>query len=232
MKKVIILLCAFLTMALCPALANEQGFISVQKEDYIELEPDMAEMQIAIETSDKDINKATNKNKAKAQEVYKALAGVLDDGDYLKTNSYSINPRYATVDGKKVLDTYIVTNSITLKTCNLTLIPKIIDTAVENGANRINNLNLTVANFDNEGAKLVADLTKKAKKQAEIIAASMNSKVAGVKRINANYGSQNKPRYYSMALNKSVDSAAGMATPFEKGKVKIYGNVDAEFYVK
>ena len=156
----------------------------------------------------------------------------MDDGDYLKTNSYSINPRYSTVDGKRVLDTYTVTNSITLKTCNLTLVPKIIDTAIEKGANKINNMSLTVANFDNEGTKLVSDLTKRAYAEAKTVAASIKSNVTGIKRININYSSQNKPRAYSMALNKAVNSTNMTSTPFERGKIKIYGTVDAEFFVK
>lgn len=232
MKKIITFLFVLMLFTMCPTNASEQGYICVQKEDYIELEPDMVEMQIAIETSNKDISKATEQNNEKAQEVYKSLAKILDDGDYLKTNSYSINPRYSTIDGKRVFDTYIVTNSITLKTCNLTLVPKIIDTSVEKGANKINNMNLTVANFDNEGTKLVSELTKKAYAEAKTVAASVKSNITGIKRINVNYTSQNKPRTYSMALNKAVNSTNATSTPFERGKIKLYGTVDAEFFVK
>ena len=63
----------------------------------------------------------------------------------------------------------------------------------------------------------------------------MNKKVSGIKYINASCSQQT---YYAQTNNKMLMSARteGMAydsaPPIEKDTIKIYANVNAEFYVK
>lgn len=233
MKKLLISLCVITLCMFSVAQAKELGYINVQQSDYVEIEPNIAEMDIAIETSDKDINKATTDNKTKAQNIYKALSTILDDGDYLKTGSYSITPIYVTNEGKRYFDTYKVVNKITLKTSNLTLVNKIIDASIEQGANRIDNMRLSASNYDEQANELLSKLMQRAYTRANAVAKASNSTVMGIKTVDTSINSnENSRRYYSMTLAKNATAVNDSSTPFEKGKLKIYGEINASFFVK
>lgn len=239
MKKVLILT-SVLVLVLCAKLATnaetvdkEKGYISVSLSSTKEISPNQAEITIGIETSDKSMQKASEENKIIANKVYSTLKPLLGANDYIKTNTYSARPQYVyTKDNKKVLDKYVVTNSITVKTKKTDLVSKFIDVSIAQGATNINNLQFTTTDYDSTCNDALAELTKKTYNQANSIAKSINSIVLGIKSINATCNADNNQRaYFGMMAPKAEDMATS-STPIEIGKTKVYANVDASFYVK
>ena len=211
---------------------KEEGYISVNASSTQEIAPNQVEITINIETSDKSLQKASDDNKVIANKVYSSLKPLLGTNDYLKTQNYSANPSYLyTKENKKVLDKYIVSNNVIVRTKTITLAPKLIDTAIAQGATNVNNLQFSTTNYDDACNDVLSDLTKKAYKQADTVAKSINSQILGTKSINLTCTPENNQRPYMYmakgAMNDSVSS-----TPIESGKIKIYTNVDASFYVK
>ena len=213
---------------------TENGYISVNESATKEIEPNQAEISISVETFDKDLEKASNENKIVANKVYSALKALLGKDDYIKTGNYSIHPQYIyTKDNKRVLDKYLVSNTVTVKTKNINLVSKIIDIATQKGATKIDNLYFSAVDYDANCDAIMAELTKKAYSKANSIAKSINSQITGVKSINVNCNLENNPRPYyggAMLMKASADNIE--ATPIESGKLKLYVNVDATFYVK
>jgi len=231
--SVIIVTTAFSCRA--SVVEKDEGFISVNASTSKEVTPDQAQITVNIETSDKSLQKAAEDNKIIADKVYSSLKAILNTGkgDYIKTNKYSANPVYIyTKENKKVFDKYVVLNNVIVKTKNIEIVAKLIDTAVASGATNVNDIQFLLADYDSACNDVLAQLTKRAYSQAVSIANSINSKIIGTKSISSTCNPENNPRpFYGMMAKSSMDSNSS-ATPIESGKIKIYANVDASFYVK
>lgn len=209
---------------------KETGYISVSASTTQEVSPNQVEITINVETFDKSLQKASANNKIAAEKVLNSIKPLLGPNDFLKTKDFTASPVYSyTKDNKKVLDKYQVTNSVLVKTKNIQLASKLVDTAILNGATSVNDLQFSVASYEDACNSTLADLTKKAMTQAGAIANSLNSKITGTKSIGATCSPQNDRPYIYMAKG-ALDNES--ATPIEAGKVRIYANIDAAFYVK
>lgn len=212
---------------------KEKGYISLSLSTTKEVTPNQAEINIGIETSNQSMQKAAEENKLIANKIYTMLKPLLGSDDYIKTNTYSARPQYSyTRDNKKILDKYVVTNSVTVKTKKTDIVSKLIDASIAQGATNINNLQFTVTDYDSACNDALAELTKKTYTQASSVAKSINSQVLGIKSINATCNTDSAPRpCYAMMAPKAEDMA-GSTTPIEVGKTKVYANIDASYYVK
>lgn len=213
-------------------IEKDKGYISVSESMTKEISPNQAEISIGIETSDTSLQKASEDNKKIANKVYANLKTMLGADDYIKTNSYSARPQYVyTKDNKRIFDKYIVSNTVTVRTKKLELVSKLIDTAIAQGATNIANLQFLAVDYDDSCDDILADLTKKAYNKANSVAKSINSQITGIKSLNVTCNSENTPRPM-YAMMSSMEDSAKASTPIESGKLKIYANIDASFYVK
>lgn len=219
--------------ATAETVEQNKGYIIVNTSTVKEVLPNQAEISIGIETSDKSMQKASEDNKIIANKVYSNLKPLLGSDDYIKTSGYSVKPQYInTKDNKRILDKYIVTNTVTVRTKKMEIVSKLVDTAIENGAANINNLQFSVINYDDACNAALTELTKKTYSQANLVAGSIGSKITGIKSINTSCNPENSPRPgYGMLMKSSMDNVSA-TTPIQSGKLTINVNVDASFYVK
>src|SRR5574344_1105935 len=148
MRKFLVLFLGVLVLGLtangADAITNKsQGYISVKTSATKEFEPTIALITFTVETTDKTLEKASDINKKASENVYMALKGIIDveNGDWVKTANFTVTPVYSYENGRQVFNNkYTVTNSVLVKTDNVNLISKLIDTSLAKGANRINNL--------------------------------------------------------------------------------------------
>lgn len=237
MKRILtstLILCAFLS-GLCSnaqTIEEEKGYISVNASLTKEISPNQAEISIGVETSDTSMQKAVDENKIIANKVFSEIKPLLGKDDYLKTGEYSAKPQYIyTKENKKVFDKYVVKNIVLVHTRNTAIISKIIDTAISQGATNVDDIKFSATDYDSICNEALAELTKNAHAQANAIANAINTKIIGIKVINANCNVDSgvRPMYDMMA--KSVMSS-NPATPVESGKIKIFANINASFYTK
>lgn len=225
-------------MAVCALPINaqtidtEKGYISINKSVSEEIAPNQAEIYIGVETSDKLVKKASEDNKFIANQIASALKKSLGPNDYIKTSNYSITPIYVyTKEHKRILNNYTVSNIIIVKTKNINLVSNLIDTATEKGATRIDNLKFSATDYDSICNSSMAKITKDLYIQADTIAKSINSQILGIKSINATCNQEGEQRPIFAMMSKAVSSESA-STPIESGKIKIFVNVNASFYVK
>ncbi len=220
------------TFHLAKAETPETGSISVNFSQSKEIMPDTVELTIGINSTNKDLKTATNENKINANKVYSQVKKLLATEGEIKTNQYSVRENYTFKDNKKALESYTVSNSIRIKTKKITLIPTVIDLSLKNGATNINNLDFSSSNYDSTCNDMLVELSKKASARANTIASALNSKTSGLKSINASCSQGNNYREFVFAAKGSFDSSGNTATPIEAGKINIYANLDATFFVK
>lgn len=240
MKKLII---AFLMLSFFAVPANaltitkkENGYISVTATAAKEMTPDTATISFSVETRAKDSKTASEKNKEITSTLISNLKPLLalDKKDTIQTKNLSLRTEYSYDKGKKTLLGYVMTNTVTVKTKDLTAVSKLIDTGIENKATDISELKFYVENENEYKGKLAEEAAANAKAIAKLTADSLGQKITGVKNISINWG----PIYESYGniklLNtaKSASGATAKTTPVETGTVKVQANVYAQFYVK
>ena len=208
----------------------ERGYVSVSYTAEKEVSPDTVEVSIAIRTDDrKTMQEAVRKNKELSDKVYAYLKGQITptNGDYLKTANYSASPSYVYNN-----------NNIIVHTKSLDKISTIIDKSLELGATTVDSLNFSLSEKDAQCAELLSNATKQARKRADIVAAAAGSTVIGIRNIDTSCSfNSSRPRYYANSLMMKAapmaDSAeAGSGSNIESGTIKIYSNVNANFYLK
>ncbi len=222
--------------------APERGFISVSTNANDEVSPDTVEINIAVKTKDnKSLQKAANENKTVSDNVYSALKLMINsqNGDYIKTADYSARPVYVYNNNKKILDKYEVSNSIIVHTKNIDKTGSIIDKAISLGATDVNDLRFSVSNYENKCNELLAQASQKAKNRVDIVAKASGTYVTGVKNMNISC-SENSSNRVTYRLSKNLMAADGameaaapqVSTPIQSGVIKIYANLNAEYFIK
>lgn len=220
----------------------ERGSISVWAEATEEAVPNMAKITLSVETSDKDISKATEANKKAANSSITAVKKLLDhtNGETVKTLAFNVNPEYKYKDGTKIFVQYNARNSYEIKIKDVSKLGKVISTALANGANVVSNLSYSLDANEAACNKLIKQASILAKIKAENAALSLGTSITGVKyaNIQCNTNEFYQPRY-NMSLKSATnamameDAAAGdTGVPAESGTIKFRATVDASFFVK
>src|SRR5579885_1125452 len=128
-----------------PPLTSGTRTIEVSGNSEVQAAPDLATLEVAIETHAATADHAAGLNGALAEKVRDALTAKLANKGTLWTGGYSLFPEYSEPhDGKPTITGYRAENSITVQTGELGIIGPLIDAAIAAGANRIDSLNYSL----------------------------------------------------------------------------------------
>ena len=214
---------------------EQQNAISVSGNAKLEVEPDQAEVYVMIETSNEKADAAKNENARTSDNVIKALKkkGIKDED--IETTSFYISPRYKwdNDNQEQVLIGYTAANTLKVTTKDVDNAGKVIDTAVDNGANSIQNVNFGLSKEMQKevfGEALIS-ASKVARDKAESLANSLGvnlGKVISVQESNFNF----VPFDYAPRMDVMESSKAGIPTQIEPGKVEVNAFVSVAYEIK
>lgn len=205
----------------CPLIRT----ISVNGEGSITVPPNYALLQIEVTTEGSEVEEAQQRNATIMNQVIQSILELGIPRENIQTAAYNIFPRYDFVDGKQVFRGYEVTNAISVKIPDISMVGKVIDTAVGNGANRISSIEFRLDNeevyYQRALSKALLNAQLKSKTIAETMKLSVSPQVIEV--VENHEGSPVVP-YRAMLL----ESSAG-ATPIEQGVITITSRVTVKF---
>ena len=197
--------------------------ITVSGEATIAAEPDQAEIDIGVVTQARTAPEASKENAERLSRVLAEVKKLLGKGDEVKTSGYALGPTYRYPQGgKPEIVGYTASNTVRIKTTNLSLVGRLIDASMQAGANNVNRL---VFNLKDEVAAQLEALRQasaKAKTKAEAIAASLGLKIVRV--ISINEGERTVQPIYRQAMTARAE-AAPAPTPVEPGTVDVRSTV-------
>src|SRR5574341_991416 len=199
--------------------------ITVNGEATISAEPDQAQIDIGVTTQARTAPEASKENAERLSRVLAEVKKLLGRRDEVKTSGYALTPNYRYPQGgKPEIAGYTANNIIRIKTAALDQVGRLIDAAMQAGANNINRLVFTLK--DEEGARLEAlrQASAKAKAKAEAIAASLGLKVVRISSVNEGERSF-QPIYRQAFAARSEAIAAPAPTPVESGTVDVRSTV-------
>jgi hypothetical protein len=199
--------------------------ITVNGEATIAAEPDQAQIDIGVTTQARTAPEASRENAERLARVLAEVKKLLSKADEVKTSGYALNPQYRYPQGgKPEIVGYIANNIVRIKTARLDEVGRLIDAAMQAGANNINRLLFTLK--DEEAARLNAlrQASTKAKAKAEAIAASLGLKIIRISSISEGERSF-QPILRQVPMARAEALAAQAPTPVEPGSVDVRSTV-------
>ena len=120
-------------MMICATTFAEEippPIISVSGEGIVEAQPDRATISVGVVTRAKNPSEVQAANAKAAASVINSIVALGVERKNISTGNYNFNPIYRHTDnGKRILDGYEASNSVTVIVDDLNLVGKIIDAA-------------------------------------------------------------------------------------------------------
>jgi uncharacterized protein YggE len=236
----IFLFCIVIMLTVTAAAADSQGedkrgTVSVTGTATENYPPDTAVLVLAIENTSATVSQVTQKNNAISEKVISGIKKLMkpDAGDEVKTSSYSLEPvyEYDQVSRKNKFIGYKATNQITVKTKQISNLGRFIDSAVEQGVNRVDNISFSLSDTKGFCKSLLRQATEQARSDAEVVAQSLGARIVGIKDVSASCGGEAPRPIYRLGMAAEAASPAKSATPVEAGTLTLQGTVRAVFYI-
>ncbi|MFJ8460498.1 SIMPL domain-containing protein [Lysinibacillus xylanilyticus] len=186
--------------------------------------PSYVQLQIEVQTRGKNVQEAQQENAVIMNRVIQALLALHIPRENIQTAVYTISPLYDYEDGKQIFKGYEVTNGITVKVTDMNQIGVIIDTAVENGANRISSIQFNIDNADAYYQQALSLALHNAQMKAKTIAETMHLPLQPQPIEIVEELERAPVLYRSMAMADSK-----ISTPIEQGQIAVNATVRVKF---
>src|SRR5919107_2247771 len=246
-ERITIVLISFLAILLMVNTFQNTIFISAQLDSTYTLnntifvsgsatthtKTDKVIISLGVETTDKTAEKALLSNSNLMNKVIGALKESGVKQNETSTSAFSINPNYnySKYGDRGNLIGFTVSNSIHIESSNINSVSKWIDTAVQAGANTVNDVSFRVSEEKLQNIKnmLLKEAVTNAKTKADIVAAASGLNVAGINSITV--GEIGFPPVPGPVYAKSVTSDEASSTPILAGEQEISTTVSIVYFL-
>lgn len=192
--------------------------MTVTGNGQVKATPTSAQLQIEVQTQGNNVQVPQQENAIIMNQVIQSLVTLGIPREQIQTTSYTITPLYQFEDGKQIFKGYEVINAVTVNVTNIDDLGLIIDTAIENGANRIANIQFNIDHTDAYYQQALRVALQNAQLKAKTIAETMHLPLQ-LLPIEIVEEQVNTPILY-----RSMVDASGN-TPIEQGQVAIQATV-------
>lgn len=202
--------------------------ISVSASAEKEVAPDKAAFNVAVFTEGKDAQKVQDENSVKMNKVLAALkdAGVTEKD--IETSMYNLYPweEWDNDAGKSVNKGYRLQNTLTITSYDVKKVGKLIDLAVNNGANEVNSVYFTLSTEKEKKVKdeLLTEASGKAKEKAKVLADNLDVSLGSVLAVSES--GYYPPIYYGNYMKAAAAESSATAISPQNVKVSLQVNVD------
>jgi uncharacterized protein YggE len=217
-------------------LQEEKPTISTVGSAEKEIPSDESRISLAVENTNANANTARENNADKMNAIINVLKQAGLTNDNITTSNFQITPNYDYENSNyDRIISYTALNKIELKTSANANISEFIDLAVNNGANRVENIDFVISKKTLEGnsLELLKEAFKDAKQRAQILAIEGNFTIAGIKKIDSSSREGYSPPTY-LYDNFAADAAEKVPYPStqiipQKNKISI--SLPVIFYI-
>ena len=229
--KTLICLCALSICLLMPTVTSAsekpaQPMLSVDGSGLYEAEPDQASISVGITTHSTDAQDAQNQNAAVASNIQTALLAIGIPEKASQTRNYNFRPTLNTEKGhENEYNGYTVDNTMNIRLDDTSLVGQVIDTALSNGASRINSLQCSARNTQKLRKEALLAAIKDARDKADVIAEGLGKHIVGVQNVSESSSIQSHS--YDTAM--FAKSAMNAATPISAGTLESSATVHIDF---
>jgi uncharacterized protein len=218
--------------SLPPAQAAEAPLppsISVDADGKVMATPDLARLTLEVETQAATAAAAGQENAKQANAVLAAVKPVLGPEDKLRTLGYRLLPVHAYKDKSSPpeIKGYRAVNQIEVKVLDVARLGTVIDTAMKNGATRVNGPFWSHSRLEELQRQAAVNALERARRLAEALAQAAGLKIKGVDKISTGIRIIG-PRAAGEARLMAKEASP---TPIEVGEEEVRAHVQAVFLV-
>ncbi len=226
------------------SVVNAQNFVIPEEKPTIsttgsaekEIQSDESRISLAVENTNANANTARKNNADKMNIIVDVLKQNGLTTENITTSSFQITPNYDYENSNyDRIISYTALNKIELKTSASANISKFIDLAVNNGANRVENIDFVISKktLDQNSLELLKEAFRNAKEKAEILAVEGNFTVTGVKQIDTSSGGGYSPPtyFYDDFAGATSEKTPAPSTQILPQKNKITITLPVIFYI-
>jgi uncharacterized protein YggE len=219
-------------LASSQTVSNERNTLQVSGKGVVTAKPDKANLTISVETTNQIASTAVSENAEKMNKVMEKLKSQIGKNDKISTTGYNLSPVY-TYDEKtrkSELSGYRVSNSIIVESKNLNIVGKLIDSATQAGANRIDRLSFDTDKRDEYRKQALVKAVQDAKETAEIVAKAAGVTIVKIIQISPSYEIP-IPVYREFGL-AAREAAPPPPTQIEPGELTVSASVNMVFEIQ
>lgn len=237
MKKTLFSLIAILTVMTfatsCAPTSTTQyessiRTIEVSGTGTVELEPDIAQVNIGVRSQSPDVSEALADNSANAEAIIQRLMDLGVEQQDIQTQNFSIH-RQQNQPGPEgePADTFVVENTVAVTVRELDSLGEILAAVVAEGANTIHGVTFDIEDRDAavEEARTLA--ISDAQSQAEAIAEAAGVELGSIQTINFERSGAPAPR-----AAFDVEMAQGGSVPISSGQLTIQVTANLTFQME
>lgn len=228
MRKIIWVL-AFLSVFEAGAQAQvaARRLVRATGDATLSVKPDQAKINVGVVTQANTAQEASTQNATQVDAVLNRLRQVLGAVGEMKTIGYSLTPnyKYPQGGGTPTLTGFTASNTVEVTTNDLSLIGKVIDTAIQAGATNVQGLRFTLKDAESLRAVALAMAAKQARAHAEGIATGLGIRLGAV--IMAQEGAVVSVQ----PLDTRATTVGTTPTPIETGTVEIHATVTVDIEI-
>lgn len=180
-----------LMIAITGCSTSDGQTINVQGSYELEFEPDEAEVWAGVSIVKLTAEEAQTEVNTIIDDMVEGLTNAGITKEDMSTERVSIYEERRWEEGKSSVVGWRATQTLKIKTTDLTKVGPIVDIAVESGANQLNNIQFKLSEEKEKEYKkeALSKATINAKEKAEVIAESLDVKLDGVKSVSeSNFG--------------------------------------------
>jgi hypothetical protein len=215
-------------------LKEEKGTVAVVGEAREYHTPDTVFITLGVETTGKTVSETVAENNRKSERVTGALKSLISpaDGDSIKISSYTVQPvyEYDNATKKNIFIGYKVLNQVTVRSKKIESAGKVIDNALQSGANQVQGINFTLSEEKEHCDGVIKKAAEGARKEALFVARTLGTTISGIKSISPSCGRQPHPIYRQAAMEAKM-AAAAPDTSLEAGDIMVSATVSVVFYI-
>lgn len=225
-------------LAARPATAQEPSdppSISVSAEGIVEVEPDRASLDIAVETQAETAREASQQNAERMARLNETLRGLGIPDGHIRTVSYQLHPVYARPAPDQRQEPRVVgyraLNMVRIVVDSIPRLGPIIDAAVEAGGNRVAGLSLELQDPSAAREEALRQATARARREAEVLASALG--VGLGEPIRAVTSATPRPTMRMAAQGIAMEELAmARTTPVEGGTIEVRADVHLVYAIR
>ena len=219
------------TSSLATVQAAELNFAHIETvgTSTIEAKADMAIISVAVSIEAANAKSAKDEADEAVSQFRQRLLEAGIDKKHIQTANLQLNPQYRYVQNEpRVFTGYSANRQITVTVMNLNMLNELLDSALVEGVNQVNNIELKSSKEADMMAQARQAAIKDAKQKAESLAKGFGEQVAGVWQVRYFPTQAHQPEMYRASMKMNAD----VAQTYQQGQVAVSDRVEAIFRLK
>lgn len=206
--------------------AEELPVLSVDGRGSASIAPDQAELVIGVVSQGRSASQAQAENAQESAAITQALKELGVAASDIQSRNYSFHPNYSNKEGRsREISGYTASHSLRVHIRDIAKAGKIVDAALNAGANEVNSLQYSVSDQSSVRKAALSQAIADARNKANIIASGLGRQIVGIKNVSENTGYIEARSYNGDMLMASKAAA----TNIEPGVISLDANVHIEY---